>query len=488
MANNGYDRDIEAGVEAPILDRDEQFERYLKTITDEIEWFKYVKIRDYATQQVIPFVMWKHLEYVLLLLRFYRALAILKAKQLGLSWLMAGHAVYKSSKGLANVMEFSRTEDDAADLLDKSRFINANLPRWLQLKVVKDGSELMVFGNGSRIKAFASTEDAGIGQTATLVIRDEADFHKFAEANFDAVRPTVAAGAAQIVDMSTSKRSISNTQFKNEYRRAKKGENNYYPVFLPWYCRPDRDKEWYDRELKQYYPTWRFHQNYPTTEDDALGAIEGLGLFDKAALDDLMNFCIKEPAEFEGHAMIWKRPRVHWQYYAGGDASEGRGGDYQVLWIEGTDGVRRELVALIHLNTMTPDIFAFHAHALLCEYGRPMLVMGADAWGLMVLEALDVLNYTDRIYCTDASGKKLGYQENKKNKQMNFATLGLAVRDGLIVPYKEAVEEMFGMQLNEKGEYESTLPHDDLVVAAAKAQVASKLIGEGASASSEDYS
>ena len=37
----------------------------------------------------------------------------------------------------------------------------------------------MRFANGSRISAMASTTDAGRGETASLVIMDEADFHVF---------------------------------------------------------------------------------------------------------------------------------------------------------------------------------------------------------------------------------------------------------------------------------------------------------------------
>lgn len=448
-----------------------QIYRYIDSISDELEWFKYVKIRDFTTKKVIPFKMWNHLEYVLLLLRFNQQLAILKAKQLGLSWTMAGHALYICGRGVANVLEFSKGEDEAADLLDKSRFINSEMPPWLRLRIGKDGSELITFPDTiSQIRAFPSTEDAGVGQTGTLVIRDECEFHKFAEANFAHVKPTVDAGA-QIVDMSTSKRSQLNTHFKSIYKRAKAGENNYIPVFLPWYYRPDRDLAWYEKTRRDYFPLWLFEQDYPTTEEDALGAIAQLGLIDKERISALTEG-IKEPIYREGLAMIWHRPRPGWKYYAGGDAAEGRGGDYQVLWIEGTDGSHKELVALIHINTLDTDLFAFEAHTLLTRYGRPLLVMGNDAWGTMVLKDLATMGYIDRIYTTDPKGEKLGYTETESNKQINFAELGKSIRDGLSIPYREAIAELSAMALNDDGKYESTAPHDDLVSAAAKAVIA----------------
>jgi len=455
----------------------QQQDEFNHCMVDPIYWFRYVKIKDFTTEHVIPFEMWDHLKLLLLLLRDYKQIAALKAKQIGFSWTLGGYALWKCYR-TANVVLLSAGEKEAAKLVGKSWFINSQLPRFLQLKLGhgKDGpSELLTFPDTlSEIAAYPSTEKAAVGETASLVIRDELEFHDYAEANFANVKPTVDAGA-QIVDLSTSRRAYPNSHFKGIYKRAKAGENNYYPVFLPWYVRPDRDWEWYYRTKRDYYPAWLFEQDYPTTEEEALSSIEGLGLFEAARIEALLHG-VGEPLRTPSAGCYIFHPfKPECRYYAGGDGAEGRGGDYSVIWIEGTDGVHRWLAAVLHSNMMTPDIFATHAYDLLIAYGRPLLVCGADAWGIMILKVLAKLGYADRIYCTDENGDKLGYVENKDNKQQNLMDFALAIRDGLTVEYKPAVEEMFGFNL-ENGKYESCNPHDDLVIAGAKATVARGLI------------
>jgi len=452
-----------------------QAHRFNKCVVDLFEFTQYVQIKDATTQQIIPFAMWPHFKLLGAALRDYLQVVLLKPKQIGCSWFAGILHLWKCYRPATNILCFSKGEDEAADLVDKSRFINMWLPSWLRLKTPPHDSgsrSPMLFfpDTHSRIRALPSTEDAGIGETATHVTRDELDFHKFAEENFGHVKPTVDAGAS-ILDMSTSKRSKPLSHFKTVYKRAKAGENNYFPIFLPWYVRPDRDREWYIRTRRDYPTIWLFEQDYPNTEEEALGAIEGEGLFDNDALQRLLMMC-REPKETRaGNTYIYHRPKPSIRFYAGGDAAEGRGGDYSVLWIEGASGGDRELCAIMRTNKMTPDIFAFHAHQLLCEYGRPLLVMGNDAWGQMVLKDLVAMGYRDKIYCSDEKGKKLGYTEYERNKQQDLMNFSVAVRDGLVIRYKPAVEEMFGWAI-EGGKYESNTPHDDCVIAAAKATVA----------------
>lgn len=460
---------------------EEQDNRFNRCVANPFEFFKYVKIKDASTQQIIPFEMWPHLKLILLALRDHRQVVLLKPKQIGGSWLAAGYHDWLCYRPATNVLCFSKGEDEAAELVDKSRFINTCLPDWLRNRTpphdAGSRSPMLFFPDThSRIRALPSTEDAGVGETATHVTRDELDFHKFAEENFAHVKPTVdAPGGASILDMSTSKRSKPMSHFKTLYQRAKAGENNYFPIFLPWYVRADRTREWYIQTRRDYFPLWLFEQDYPTTEEEALGAIEGEGLFERDALQRLLMMC-REPKETRvGQTFIFHRPKPTVRYYAGGDAAEGRGGDYSVLWIEGAAGQDRELCTIMRTNRMTPDIFAFHAHQLLAEYGRPLLVMGNDAWGQMVLDALAAMGYRDRIHCSDQKGEKLGYTElGKKNEQMDLMNFAVAVRDGLTIRYKPAIQEMFSWAL-ENGKYVSNATHDDCVTAGAMATVAYEL-------------
>ena len=458
----------------PKLSLGQQQDEFGHCMVDPWYWFThYVKTIDYTTQEIRPYPDWDYLHLLLLLLRDHPQLAILKGKQLVISWTLAGYALHKCYRN-ANVLMLSAGEVEAGVLLGKSSFINAHLPTFLRLKTSHDGAELIAFPDTmSQIRALPSTEKAGVGETATLVIRDELEFHEYAESNFGQIRPTIG-GGTQIVDLSTSRRSKPTSHFKGLYRGAKAGTNNYHPLFLHCLVRPDRDMAWYHNEAKDYAVRYIFEQNNPLTEADALDSVEGIGLFEKEALERLLASVedpMKQPA---AGTYIYHPHKPELRYYVGGDGAEGRGGDYSVIWIEGTDGTHRHMAALMHSNQMTPDIFATQAHDQLKGYGSPMVVMGASAWDIMILKALKAMNYGGEIYCTDPKGEKLGYIETKTNKQENLMKFAWAIRDGLVVEYKPAIEEMFGYNLND-GIYESVNPHNDLVVAGAMATVAHDL-------------
>lgn len=467
------------------LSVDQQFQQYARCAANIFEFAKYVKIRDDTTQRIVPFLMWPHLRLLLMCVLVYKLLVILKGKQEGCSWTAALLHLWLCYKGATRVLCLSKGEDDASELLGKSIFINNNLPEWLKLKTGNEGFRKVTFPDtSSEILALPSTEDAGAGYTATHVTSDELDMHKYAMENFGNISPTIDAGGSHLA-MSTSKRVLPTSHFKKLYRDAKAGKNGYKWLFFPWWYRPGRDMKWYRETEKKYYPRYLFEQAYPSNEAEALSAVEGLGLFDKLSLENLLDICRPAPRQPATGVFQYHPYRPECTYYAGGDAAEGRGGDYSTLWLEGTDGLKRWLAAVIHTNMLTPDLFALQCCETLKNYGFPNLVMGADAWGQQVLKNMLDAGYQN-IYNTKIETGKLGYIENEANKQTTLQEFAYAVRDGLICEYEPAIQEMFGWNID-KGKYISVLPHDDLVIAGAKANIARKFAGDKSEVDVDSY-
>ena len=157
---------------------------------------------------VIPFVMWDHLREMVDLLGDDLLISIIKARQIGLSWLLAAYSLWKALYSFgAVVMMFSQGEKESAVLLGKARFIHSNLPPHLQGVLGTDNTTEMSFPLvHSKMLAFPSTEKAGQGETASLVIQDEADHHDHMDANYAAVKPTVDAGG-QLIQVSTVRKN-----------------------------------------------------------------------------------------------------------------------------------------------------------------------------------------------------------------------------------------------------------------------------------------
>ena len=452
---------------------EEQVYEFAKCQMDIFAWLNHVKIKNETTNELIEWQEWPHLKLLIKSIQTYKLVVLLKSRQLGCSWAAAAYHLWLCYKPYTNILCFSKGEKEAAELLDKSRFINNHLPDWLKLKVSHDGAEYINFADTkSRIMALPSTKSAGIGYTATHITADEKEFHEFAEENDAQIMPAVNAGGSKL-DMS-SPSPDAQSYFKTQFRKALIGENNYHPLFFPYYVRPGQDAEWYMRTRKDYWPQWKFLKAHPRNLNDALGAVEGEGLFDSAAIDK----CIEQvgtPLETRANSTyIFRHPKPGIKYYAGGDGAEGRGGNNSVIFILGADGFDKELVAIMRTNQMTPDIFAFHAYSLLCEYGRPLLVMGADPWSQMILDNLVALGYRDKIYCSDKKRIKLGLTEDEANKQQKLMQFALEVRNGLRIRDKQTIDEMSGWVLTVSKEsgrsrYVSTYPTDDCIIAGANA-------------------
>ena len=457
------------------IKNEDLIQKYLECVYNPLAFAQYAKIKDATTNRIIDFQLWPHERLLLLTLasQRYKRTSLFKSKQIGCSWTVGGiFHLWRCHRLATNILSFSKGEDYAADLNDKARFINDRMPDWLRLRYGQNGSQLITFPDThSRIKALPSTEDAGVGETASHVTRDELEFHDYAEENYSHVAPTVDAGAATLLDMSTSKRSHPNSHMKETYRKALRNENDVHPMFFHAFVRPDRTWKWYYDTMRNYPVKWMFEQDYPLTLNDCLGGVEGMGLFDVAVADKLINLCKAPPQELSGGAFIYKLPDSGLWYYAGADIAEGRGGDYSVLWIEGAMKRDRYLCAGVRTNILAPREFAFYANTLLRQYGSPQLICGNDTWGLVFLGAMKDLGYYN-IFSNSKHLEKPGMTESSDMIQANLMNFAQAVKDGLWIQWRPVVDEMFGWIVDDKNRWKSTGAFDDCVSAAAKADFA----------------
>jgi len=444
-------------------------------IQDPIKFFEYVKILDATTNQIIKYEMWPHLVAFIKAIFKYQQVIVLKSKQIGVSWTLAALALWWCYKTGGNVIMISKGESEAVELLRKAKFVYSQLPKWLQLETLASGAEAISFKSKlSRIHTLPSTEYAGVGETASLVIWDENEFHPNDKENWAHLKPTIDAGAHGIV-VSTADPTSVDSHFKTLWREARAGNNNFYPIFIPWNAVPNRNKEWLERVKRDYYLEWQYRADYPSTEEEALSPILGRAVFDVVRLQKLQAEALKEEEIRQGVIHIYHRPKVGVQYIAGVDMAEGRGGDYSVLWLEGKEGLSRELVAVIHSNNIQPDTFAFMSYELLKEYFFPRVIGGADAFGTTYLGHLVAHGYDrGKIYCSDTKREKLGYIESGKTRDMDLVNLERAIREGLKIHYIPAIKELFAFQIKDSKSGKARMEaaegsHDDLVMAACKA-------------------
>jgi hypothetical protein len=203
-----------------------------------------------------------------------RLFVILKARQLGMTWLAVGFALWLMLfRPAATALLFSKRDDEAVHLLRvRLRGMYERLPQWMRARSLAiDNDHELILSNGSAARAFPTT--GGRSYTATMALVDEADHTGELDRLLDAVKPTIDAGGWLIL-LSTADKEDPGSTFKRIYQAARRGENGYTPVFLPWSACPDRSPEWYEAIRRDYLARDgaldALHGEYPETDLEAL--------------------------------------------------------------------------------------------------------------------------------------------------------------------------------------------------------------------------
>jgi len=120
-----------------------------------VEYFltKYGQIHDATTGGWVAFDLWPAQQEALHTIAGHRLSVILKARQLGLTWLVLGYALWLMLFcPAATVLLFSRRDEEAVDLLTvRLRGMYVRLPAWLQVQAfVTDNDHEWAWSNGSR--------------------------------------------------------------------------------------------------------------------------------------------------------------------------------------------------------------------------------------------------------------------------------------------------------------------------------------------------
>jgi len=106
------------------------------------------------------------------------------------SIMMLHYVLFNNNK---NVLVTANKLDTAVEVLDKIREIYQKLPFFLQQGIINWNQKFMVFENKSRIKGFATTKTASIGQSADFLYLDEFAYlpDNIANKFYKSVFPTV---------------------------------------------------------------------------------------------------------------------------------------------------------------------------------------------------------------------------------------------------------------------------------------------------------
>jgi hypothetical protein len=328
---------------------------------------------------------------------------VLKARQLGITWLAVGYALWKllTMPG-TRVLIVSINEDEAIKVVNRMFDMFNSLPEHLRFEAeiskpsrgARPSTVIeFTFKGGTVISSavgMPSTRRAGHGEVGTLVLLDEFARHEYARDSWKAMF-AVADNGGQIVVISTAN-GVSNEQT---------GEGNFFhhlyvnaesygisEQFLPWSLHPDRDEDWYANVARGLPPTDRAEQ-YPLTPEDAFintgecwFDLEVLAWYSKNAVlepERRITFKIDQTGakatiaqSSHGFIRVYAKPNPEHTYAIGADVATGRGLDYSCAYVINLQTM--ELCAEAH-GKIDPDEFAEQLHFLGRWYGSARLAV-----------------------------------------------------------------------------------------------------------------
>ena len=252
-----------------------------------VDTYGHIEDKDNLDNIIQPFDMWEAQRNALISIRDNKLNAILKARQLGFTWLSLHYAdwlllCFPGRTAIA----LSQKEDDAKELIRRFAYVilahhpelvaeEKNQPEgWDGPVWSANALEVKIkFPNGlvSVLTGMPSSPGAGRSWTANLIIWDEAAFQQYAEEIYKSGFPTVnRPTGGQVIMLSTIERgSFFETIFTDP-------DNGYNKIFIPWNADPRRDQAWYEKTKQAMGDA--ITQEYPASIEEAL-AVPGGAFF-----------------------------------------------------------------------------------------------------------------------------------------------------------------------------------------------------------------
>lgn len=175
-----------------------------------------------------------------------------------------------------NALILGNKRGTAIDILNKLKSIFYELPYFLKPGVLKWNESEIVFDNGCRIKAEATTINSGIGMTIHCAMLDE--FAHVApnilDKFYNNLLPVVTAAKGKVLITSTQN---GYNLFYRLWMSAKSGDSSYVPFEVTWDMIPEwnpetrqwekRDEKWHRMQVANYGSEEAFNAQFGTSFD-----------------------------------------------------------------------------------------------------------------------------------------------------------------------------------------------------------------------------
>ena len=391
-------------------------DEYKKCLQDPVHFMKkYCQIQ-HPQKGKIPFHLYPFQETALRDLRDHDYNIILKSRQLGISTLSAGYALWLMTfYGDKNILVIATKQEVAKNLVLKVKVMYENLPSWLKLQATEDNKLSLRLNNGSQIKATSSSGDSGRSEALSLLIIDEAAFISNVEEIWISAQQTLATGGGAII-LSTP--NGTGNFFHKTWVGAEEGRNRFNTIKLHWTVHPDRDQTWRDKQDELLGPKGA------AQECDCDFISSGHTVIDGATLQWYNQTTVQDPVEKRGignDLWIWEQPDYTKDYIVIADVARGDSADYSAFHVIDVESMTQ--VAEYKSQIPTKDYGNLLVN-IATEYNDALLVIENANIGWAVLQVAIDRQYKNLYYSpkdnsiSDVSQQLARYVDLKDTSQM----------------------------------------------------------------------
>ena len=357
----------------------------------------------------IKFNLFPFQETSLTELRDNRYNVILKSRQLGISTLSAGFALWcMLFKEDFNVLVIATTQEVAKNLVTKVRVMHDNLPSWLKGNIEADNKLSLKFKNGSQIKAVSSATTGARSEALSLLIIDEAAFIRNIEEIWIASQATLSTGGGAIV-LSTPN-GVGNW-FHQTWADAEADINGFHTIKLHWTVHPERDQAWRDQQ------TQLLGERGAAQECDCDFISSGHTVVDGSILIEYDAQCT-EPIEkrgYDGAYWIWEYPNYEKDYIVVADVARGDSSDWSAFHVIDVQNVTQ--VAEFK-GKIPPNDFGNMLVTVATEWNTALLAIENANIGWAAIQPAIDRNYPNLHYTYKEDGYTDAEVQLKKNYDM----------------------------------------------------------------------
>lgn len=395
---------------------------------------------------------------------------ILKSRQMGLSWLVAGYALwmclfFEEKK----VLMISIKDATAKALLKKVRYLYSHLPPFLQAELVDDNMSKMSFVTGSEIESVPTSEEAGRSESLSLLIIDEAAFVRWIEDIWQASFPTLSTGGSAII-LSTPN-GMDNFYYEL-WNRSLEGKSLFNPVQVHWWYHPERTKDWLSIQ--------KANMSANQLAQEVFGDFVAMGnlVFDVAALRALQEECSmivpiearftdEYDPDFPCGQYIFEKPKAKTDYILSVDPAKGGAGDYHAAHVL----ERHTGKQVAEYRTRIPlDVFNHKILELGAEYNNALAAIENNNMGIasnLFFQHHDYPRIYEYVNPLKPGKTEPGFPTNSLTRPLLIDELDKSLREGVGgVQGIRTVNELLNFCWSRSGKAEAQSgKHDDLVIA-----------------------